>query len=197
MKRQRVSHTQTRKANREKLLAAGREVFSTIGYDAATVRDIVRKSGLAQGSFYNYFNDKQAVFEAILSDMLAPLIPVLKSARGDAETPHDFLFNAFEACRLLPENDPQTAAIISRNQTLFRELFYFSDTQPQIREDLMQDLKMGQQKGIFVTLDVGIMADTMISLGLDMVIHTATDPDNGKDRVKFLTDLFLPRLVMK
>ena len=50
----------TKKANREELVAAARQVFATVGYEACTVRDIARASSLASGSFYNYFVDTRS-----------------------------------------------------------------------------------------------------------------------------------------
>ena len=45
-------------ANRRAILAAGRRVFARIGYEATTVRDIIRETDLASGTFYNYFKSK-------------------------------------------------------------------------------------------------------------------------------------------
>lgn len=190
----RVPHSETRRTNLNQFIAAGRQVFATIGYDAASARDIVKKSGLAQGSFYNYFSDKRAVFETVLAQIIEPLIPLLKAVRQEATSPRGFLFNAFDACYVLPLNEPETAAIISRNQAIFRELFYISGGQHQIREDLRADLERGQATGSFGSFDSGLMADAMISLGLDLVIQTANDPVDGQARVDFLVALFLPIL---
>ena len=58
----------TKAANRAAILEAGREVFAEHGYDAIGVRDIVRGTALASGTFYNYFPDKEAVFRAIVEE---------------------------------------------------------------------------------------------------------------------------------
>src|SRR4051794_24761887 len=55
--------------NRAKLLEAARKVFAEKGYGEATARDIVRETDLATGTFYNYFDDKQDVFRALLDEM--------------------------------------------------------------------------------------------------------------------------------
>jgi AcrR family transcriptional regulator len=52
--------------NREKLLAAARKVFAEKGLGAATARDIVRETDLASGTFYNYFDDKNDAFRALI-----------------------------------------------------------------------------------------------------------------------------------
>ena len=45
-------------ANRRAILDAARLVFARIGYDAACIRDIIRQTSLASGTFYNYFKSK-------------------------------------------------------------------------------------------------------------------------------------------
>ena len=42
--------------------------FAERGYDAVGMRDIVRRTELASGTFYNYFPDKAAVFRAIVEN---------------------------------------------------------------------------------------------------------------------------------
>ena len=54
--------------NRAKLLAAARKVFADKGLGEATARDIVRETDLASGTFYNYFSDKEEVFQALLAE---------------------------------------------------------------------------------------------------------------------------------
>ena len=55
----------TKTANRQAILDAAREVFGELGYDAATVRDIIRRTGLASGTFYNYYKSKEEVFDEV------------------------------------------------------------------------------------------------------------------------------------
>ena len=59
---------QTKVANRQAILDAAREVFGELGYETATVRDIIRRTGLAAGTFYNYFRSKEEVFAALADD---------------------------------------------------------------------------------------------------------------------------------
>jgi AcrR family transcriptional regulator len=190
MKIKRTPHAETRKANRDQLLAAARMVFATIGFDAATVKDIVRESGLSQGSFYNYYKTKQDIFEDVVEDIIGPLVPLLSRVRAEAKTAHAFLFNAYEACRLMPLQEPQAAAIIARNQSSFREIFYLGDGQSRIKSDLSDDLQKGCLEGRFKAMNFDLMAETQIALGIDLVIQAAQVPESASERVAFLTRLF-------
>lgn len=73
---------QTKVQNRQAILDAAREVFGELGYEAATVRDIIRRTGLAAGTFYNYYRSKEEVFAALADDGARRFAPILKGLRG-------------------------------------------------------------------------------------------------------------------
>ena len=73
---------QTKVQNRQAILDAAREVFGELGYETATVRDIIRRTGLAAGTFYNYYRSKEEVFAALADDGARRFGPILKSLRG-------------------------------------------------------------------------------------------------------------------
>lgn len=87
----------TKVANRQAILAAARRVFAQMGYEAASVRDIIRGTELASGTFYNYFRSKEEVFEAIADDAASRFKPLLRAAREYANSFEDYLRSAFEA----------------------------------------------------------------------------------------------------
>ena len=71
--------------NRAKLLVAARKVFAEKGYGEATARDIVRETDLASGTFYNYFNDKQDAFMALLDEMSEKGRALVRAQRQDTK----------------------------------------------------------------------------------------------------------------
>jgi len=87
----------TKAANRHAILVAARGVFAQLGYEAATVRDIIRGTDLASGTFYNYFRSKEEVFEALADDGARRFRPILRSAHENAKSFEDYLYSAFLA----------------------------------------------------------------------------------------------------
>ncbi len=87
----------TKAANRQAILAAARRVFARIGFDATTVRDIIRETDLAAGTFYNYFRSKEEVFEAIANESALQFRPMLKSVREKATNFEDYIEAAYGA----------------------------------------------------------------------------------------------------
>ena len=67
----------TKQQNRQAILDAAREAFADLGYEAATVRDIIRRSGLSVGAFYNYYRSKEEVHEALADDAAWRFRPIL------------------------------------------------------------------------------------------------------------------------
>ncbi len=87
----------TKAANRAAILEAGRQVFSELGYEATTVRDIIRRTELASGTFYNYFKSKEEVFHALHDDGVTRFRPLLRAAREASGSFEDFLTLAYRA----------------------------------------------------------------------------------------------------
>ena len=87
----------TKVANRQAILDAAREVFGELGYEAATVRDIIRRTGLASGTFYNYYRSKEEVFEALADDGARRFRPVLREQFEAAESFSSYLRGAVRA----------------------------------------------------------------------------------------------------
>jgi AcrR family transcriptional regulator len=88
---------QTKVANRQAILDAAREVFGELGYETATVRDVIRRTGLAAGTFYNYYRSKEEVFAALADDGARRFAPILKSLRGKGYSFEEFVHRAIDA----------------------------------------------------------------------------------------------------
>ena len=71
-------------ANRQAILDAARAVFAELGYEATTVRDIIRRTDLASGTFYNYFKSKDEIVQALADDGVRRFRPLLAAVRERA-----------------------------------------------------------------------------------------------------------------
>lgn len=58
--------TERGRRSNELLLQAAEEVFGELGYHEASVAEIVRKAGVAQGTFYIHFKGKREIFAELL-----------------------------------------------------------------------------------------------------------------------------------
>jgi AcrR family transcriptional regulator len=58
---------------RRRLIVAARRIFEETGFVEARVEDIARAAGAANGSFYTYFDSKQAILDAVALDVFEEL----------------------------------------------------------------------------------------------------------------------------
>jgi AcrR family transcriptional regulator len=61
----------------EKILKAALEVFSEHGFAAARLDDVAQRAGVAKGTLYLYFPDKETLFERMLQSAAAPGLEML------------------------------------------------------------------------------------------------------------------------
>jgi len=66
------------KERKDELLNAAMELFATKGYEQTSVSDIVKKIGVAQGTFYYYFQSKEEVINAACERTLATRLEQVK-----------------------------------------------------------------------------------------------------------------------
>jgi AcrR family transcriptional regulator len=131
----------TKAANRQAILAAARRVFAQIGYDGASVRDIIRSTELASGTFYNYFRSKEEVFEALADDGARRFKPILKLARERAVSFEDYLRGALEAYFrfIVEENHDEGRPIDERRMDTPEMMAVYQE----VRQGLEQAIALG------------------------------------------------------
>src|SRR5215475_9694271 len=86
---------QTKAQNRQMILEAARGVFAELGYGATTVRDIIRATPLASGTFYNYFKSKEEIYQAIRDEVALAIRPRLREERHQAKSVEEFISATF------------------------------------------------------------------------------------------------------
>ena len=105
----------TKAANRAALLEAARDAFGELGFEAVGVRDIVRRTDLASGTFYNYFDDKQSVFRAVVEATGAEARRRVRAARAGARSLTEFVEAGYRAYFSFIVEDPATFPFLRRN----------------------------------------------------------------------------------
>jgi AcrR family transcriptional regulator len=71
-------------ASRAKLVAVGRELFGSVGFDETTVAEVLRRAGMARGALYHYFPDGKAdLFRAVFDELNAELHASRDTARRE------------------------------------------------------------------------------------------------------------------
>ena len=184
----------TKAANRAAILAAARVVFADIGFGAASVRDIIRRTDLATGTFYNYFPDKESVLREILDETTIEIRVRVRAARRDAASVEDFVRNGFRAYFDYLAGDREMLELMSRNAGTIRAMF----DEPAVGagvEELRLDLERGVADGILVEHDSELMAAAMVGAAVEVAIRLLNrEPLDVEGPVELLTSVFAPGL---
>ena len=76
----RARRTESEPVRRAQLLKAARKVFRAKGYDGASVSEIVREAGVAQGTFYLYFPSKKDAAVSLRDGLMETMALAVTSA---------------------------------------------------------------------------------------------------------------------
>lgn len=179
----------TKAENRRAILDAAQEIFTEMGYGAASIRDVVRRSGLAAGTFYNYFPDKQSVFRAVLEEHTTALRRRLREARGRARDAETIVREGFETYFSFIVEDRPLFEMLRRNAGTVRELFDTPALELGIRE-LREDL--GALGTLPAALDLDALAAAMGGVAFELGIRLSEqEPPDVARAARFASELFL------
>lgn len=181
----------TKQANREAILAAARSVFAEIGFGAASVRDIVRRTDLATGTFYNYFEDKEAVFRALVEEAAEAIRAGTHLARSRATTAEAFVADGFLVYFEALTADREASEMLRRNAGTIRAMF----DDPAIgqgRAELEEDLRGAIARGLVPEHDCAAMATALTGAGVEIGLRLLEEREPDVDgAVRFMTALVL------
>jgi len=177
--------------NRSAILTAGREVFSELGYGAATVRDIIRRTHLASGTFYNYFSDKESVLRAIIEEFTQRVRARVHDTRMEARTIDELLRSSFRTCFRLYAEEKTLIAMMARNAGEVSFLGSGAILEPAVAE-LVADLRAKEREGILPHLDVERVARAAVALATELGLHMLDrEPFDVEGTTEFVTQLML------
>ncbi len=182
---------QTKTQNRQTILEAARQVFAELGYGATTVRDIIRATPLASGTFYNYFKSKEEVFQAIQDELALRIRPRLHEERAKASSIEEFISGTFRTFFEYVASDQGNFHAIRRNTDTLRVRM---DTQEIIAgfEELREDLETAIAKGLFPPVDADYLMAAIVGVAFEIAERMLRrDNTDLAEAAAFATALFM------
>lgn len=182
---------QTKLQNRQMILEAARGVFAEMGYGAATVRDIIRATPLASGTFYNYFKSKEEVYQAIRDDVALVIRPKLREERRKAATVEEFISGTFRTF----------FDFVIQDELNFRNLRHSADSTrvrmdtPEVIagfDELREDIEQAIARGVFPPIDADYLMAAIVGVAFEITerILRRENRDAGA-AAEFATALFM------
>jgi AcrR family transcriptional regulator len=182
---------QTKLQNRQIILDAARLVFAELGYGAATVRDIIRATPLASGTFYNYFKSKEEVYQAIRDEVALAIRPRLHEERMKATTVEEFITCTFRTF----------FEFVAGDGVNFRTIRHSADT-TRVRMDtpeviagfgeLRDDIELAVAKGLFPSVDADYLMAAIVGVAFEVAERLLQrEPHDPVAAAEFATALFI------
>ncbi|MGF1457385.1 MAG: TetR/AcrR family transcriptional regulator [Alphaproteobacteria bacterium] len=186
---------QNKATNRQAILDAAKRVFSEQGYGATTVRDIIRGTGLASGTFYNYFKSKEEVFEALMDQNALAVRPQLKEVRAGAPSFAVFLEGMFRTFFTFCASDQGRYDVLRSNAGHLRVRM---DTREVLAgfDELQQDIEAAVASGLAPNIDADYLTAAIVGVAFELADRMlARDPVDVEGATRFATRLILDGVV--
>ncbi len=177
---------------RERILAEGLTLFSERGLEKTTVADIVGKSGIARGTFYNYFSDMNALFDALIEQLNQQVVESIQHTRKQSTNLYDYLYGTFKGYFDLIGNEPMLQFHII-NQAHIRQSSYQSEIIKTIVKNLNRDLKSDLKvKAFNEKYEFLLLSYMLVGTPPELFLATQTTEINltSEQLATFLTKLF-------
>ena len=111
-------------ATRRKILDAAEAVFGEMGYYEASISEITRRAGVAQGTYYIYFHSKREIFAELVEDIGHRLRTEMHTAIASASNRLEMEKRGFEAFFRFVAGHRHLYSIVQEAERVAPEAFY-------------------------------------------------------------------------
>ena len=157
---------------RRLLLDAGRELVAANGVSGLRVQDVTERADIALGSFYNYFDSKDALLEAVISETLSAMAAATVADVDETTDPADAVAMANLRVVGLARSEPDLARLIvniAHSESMFGDAVH-----PHAR----LAVERGIAGGRFIVADVEVLLTAVIG-GAFALIRETLDGRHG------------------
>lgn len=158
----------------QQILRAAIKIFARQGYHKSTVSQVAREAGVADGTIYLYFQNKEDILDHFFSDKTREVFSCFQKEVEEADNALDKLRNLIRRHFLEFESDRDMAVVYQVETRMKRRL---SDVKIKEMSDMYFDLvsaivRQGQQEGVIrQDLPIALVKQVMIG-AIDEVIST-------------------------
>ena len=165
-----------------KILDAARAEFGDRGFSESTIVGITQRAGVALGTFYTYFDSKEAIFQEVVRDMSAQVRDRVAPEFKNASDAIDGERRALEAFLRFASEHRDVYRIIDEAEFVepqgFRE--HYETTASRIASRLIAARANGDIGANFSDADIDILAWALMGanvfLGLRFSVWSSGDP---------------------
>ena len=169
-----------REERRKIVVRCAKSVFSQKGYYQASISDIIKRAGIARGTFYLYFQSKRDVFNSILDELIRELEKVIKQINLDPSAPAPEQLKSIlrSVIMLALEDRDMTQIVLSRAGGLDSE---FDGKLREFYEKVLRTIESSLQDGIELGLvrecNTKVIACCVLGCMKEVVNHILSDAE--------------------
>jgi len=167
---------------RSKILESAIKLFSTRGFNAASVDDICKDAGISKGAFYHHFESKQALFLALLDGWLQTIDNAIEASK-DLTVPETFM--------QMTAAFPYIFETAGEGLPMFLEFWLQASRDKKIWEASIAPyrryhkyfttlIKKGVAEGSFVEVDPELTSRMIVSTAMGLLLQSLLDPKGAK-----------------
>ncbi len=170
-----------------KILDAARDEFGEHGFNDSSIVAITQRAGVALGTFYTYFDSKEAVFHALVRDMSAQVRDRVAPAFKDATDAIDGERRALQSFLEFARTQRHVYRIIDEAEFVeaaaYRE--HYETTASRIATRLIAAREKGEISNDYSDEEIEILAwglmGANVFLGLRFAVWSSADPKQVAD----------------
>ncbi len=153
---------------REQILDGAKRTFMGKGFDAASMNDVVRESGVSKGTIYVYFQNKEDLFAALIERERGRFVNSMRSVLEEGKDLETTLFRfGVTFCRHLTNDDVicsmrSVLGVIDRMPNLAKR--FFASEPVNVRIVLREYLEKQAAAGVVAVEDADLAARQFIEL---------------------------------
>lgn len=167
---------------RSKIIESAIKLFSTRGFNTASVDEICADAGISKGAFYHHFESKQALFLALLDGWLKIIDSAIEASK-DKTAPETFL--------QMTEAFPYIFETAGNHLPMFMEFWLQASRDEKIWQASIAPyrrydkyftslIKKGVDEGSFVEVNPEIASRLIISTAMGLLLQSLLDPKGAK-----------------
>ena len=177
---------------RRDLLVAAEEVFSEKGFMSASIADITRRAGTAQGTFYIYFESKQQLFREVMRELGRQIRFNAREATTGAKNRIDAEVSGLEAYLRYVTRRPSVYRIVQQCSVVDPEAW--RDFYSAFADAFKANLQDAEKRGEVSPGDAEVRAWVMIALATTLGEQVSVGDKAGEiDRIMREVEAILRR----
>ncbi|NVK31203.1 MAG: TetR/AcrR family transcriptional regulator [Gammaproteobacteria bacterium] len=166
---------QNKQFNRNAILQSAKLEFAAHGFNGANLTQIIEHSGLATGTFYKYFDNKETLYAAVSSQLAEEVSEILRNCYKATQLPEPYIQLVLQEVAMFVIKDPSNLDFVLRNNSIIAESLGGKGPWAQITVQLREYLEFAVNQQMLPKQDTGLMIQALLGSASAVLSYIAND----------------------